>query len=250
MAGSSSKRRVLAAVAGALLVALAASDAPATNEGNERSEQRDTQSRNEQSRLNHIPIVTDDGRLVISRVVLIDARIVAVAEPSLGIEFESLDRADVSGIPLLGSLFAKPLSAGDFTPANRAGSVYLAGENTLAAVLDDGGDAGGRKVGVVNGEGFYEIAVESRILEVAPVDLGEFGTLPSVQTMIAGTASRETAVVLGGLTRTSVPEAGAKMPLLGDIPVLQSLFRGSVHERNNGQLMILIRPTIIIGEEE
>ena len=250
MAGSLSKRRALAAVVGALLAVLVVPDAAARNEDNERNEQRDTQSRNEQSRLNHIPIITDDGRLVISRVILIDERIVEVAEPSLGVEFESLDRADVSGIPLLGSLFAKPLSAGDFTPQNRVGSVYLAGENTLAAVLDDSGETGGRKVDVVNGGGFYQIAVESRILEVAPSDLGEFGALPSVQTMIAGTAPRETAIVLGGLTRTSVPEAGGKMPLLADIPVLKSLFRGSVHERTNGQLMILIRPTIIIDEEE
>ncbi|MGF1628859.1 MAG: hypothetical protein ACFCUT_05265 [Kiloniellaceae bacterium] len=250
MTGSLCKRRVLAAVVGALLVALAAPDAPARNEGGERNEPRDTQSRNEQSRLNHIPLITDDGRLAISRVILIRARIVEIAEPSLGVEIEGLDRADVSDIPLLGSLFAKPLSAGDFTPENRVGSVYLAGEDTLAAVLDGGGDAGGRKVGVVNGKGFYEIAVESRILEVAPSDLGDFGALPSVQTMIAGTAPRETTIVLGGLTRTSVPEAGGKMPLLADIPVLKRLFRGSVHERSNGQLMILIRPTIIIGEEE
>ena len=245
-------RRSVAALA-AFCLALAAGEGLANQDNNndrDRDEQRDTQSRHEQKPLGHIPLVIPGGRLDIERIVLIQTQIVEVSETSFGIDFESLDRVDVSDFPLLGGLFGKPLQADDLTEDNRVGAVYSAGADTLAVVLDDNLDISGNiKLSVVNGKGRYNLSQEPRILDIAPTDLGEFGALRSVQTVIEGIAPEGTTIVLGGLTRETVPETTDKVPVLGDIPVLQSLLRGSVHQLEQKELVVFIRPSIITGDE-
>jgi len=245
------ERRFAAAVAAALFLALAPPSALADKGGgNENAERRDTQSRHEQGRLSRIPLRTAAGEVYLDRIILIQARIVEVAETSAGVDFESLDRIDVSDVPLLGSLFDKPLAAGDLTDDNRVGAVYSAGDGTLAAVVDDSIDLSASNISVVNGKGRFVLTMRPRILDIAPSELADFGALPSVRTMITGTAPRDTAIVLAGLTHTSVPQTENTVPMLGDIPLLQGLFRGTVHQRDKKQLILFIRPSIIAGDEE
>jgi general secretion pathway protein D len=52
-------------------------------------------------------------------------------------------------------------------------------------------------------------------------------------------------VVLGGLIQDSVTSTEAKVPLLGDIPLLGSLFRYQTRERTKTNLMVFIRPHIL-----
>lgn len=220
---------------------------------NDRNEQRDTQSRNEQEGLSSIPLVTGDGLFDLRKVILIQTRFIHVTDTfsqGIGVDFDNLDRADVSDVPLLGSLFDKPLRGEDFTAQNRVGSVYRGADGTLVAVLDDAVDVAESDVSVVNGKGRYEIRMTPELAQVDPTELGELGTLGSVQSLVRGVAPRETSIVIGGLTRTSIPEGGSKVPLLNDIPVLQRLFRGAVHQGDDNELMILIKPSIIIQEEE
>jgi len=245
------ERRFAAAVVAVLFLALAPPGALADKGGgNENTERRDTQSRNEQKAVDRISLVTDAGDLIVLRIVLIDSRIVEVSQAADGVRFESLDRVDVSDIPLLGDLFGRPLRAGDLTDDNRVGAVYSAGDGTLAAVVDDSVDVGAMTISVVNGKGRFELLMPPQKAVIVPADLGEFGTLRSVQSVLAGAAPPETTMVLGGLTRTSVPQTENKVPVLGDIPVLQHLFRGTVHRREQNHLLLLIRPSIVAGEEE
>lgn len=173
-----------------------------------------------------------------------------VAEASFGVDFDNLDRVDVSDVPLFGSLFDRPLQAGDLTDANRVGAVYDAGDGTLAAVMDDDIDISDITISVVNGKGRFNFVMRPRVVETVPSALGAFGTLRSVQTTMAGAASHDTTLLLGGLTDRKVPAGEHKMPLLGDIPMLQSLFRGTVHQRDERELLILVKPSIIVREEE
>lgn len=219
------------------------------NPDQKQSEQPDGQSRHEQGTLYRIPLRTPAGEIYLDRMILIQARIVKVVDTSLGVEFESLDKVDVSGVPLIGGLFERPLQAGDLTEANRVGTVYDAGGGALAAVVGETADLRDVTISVVNDKGRFNLLMQPRPADAA-ADLGPLGTLRSVQTTMAGTASQDTTVVLGGLTRTSVPPGEHKLPVLGDIPLLQQLFRGTVHQRDRKELLVLIKPSVIVQEEE
>ncbi|MFN6969469.1 MAG: type II secretion system secretin GspD [Rheinheimera sp.] len=52
-------------------------------------------------------------------------------------------------------------------------------------------------------------------------------------------------VVLGGLIDEDVQESEAKVPLLGDIPILGALFRSTTTAKRKRNLMVFIRPTIM-----
>lgn len=247
-------------LAAALLVLLFAHQFPAAGfandngGGQDRSEQRDAQSRNERaSRMSHIPIRYSGGYFQAEILITIQTRFLHVTDNfsrELGIDFESLDRLDVSDVPLLGSLFDKPLRAEDFTEENRVGAVYRAADGTLVAVLDDDVEVGDSAISVVNGDGRYNILTPPKPAEGPLPDLGEFGSLRSVQTMLRGVATKETTIVLGGLTVSSAPDVTPGVPVLGDIPVLGRLFMGPVHEVKERELVILIKPTIVIQKEE
>ncbi|MDR0439512.1 MAG: type II secretion system secretin GspD [Candidatus Accumulibacter sp.] len=52
-------------------------------------------------------------------------------------------------------------------------------------------------------------------------------------------------VVLGGLIEDKVNESKFKVPLLGDVPFLGSLFRYETRDRSKVNLMVFLRPTIL-----
>lgn len=52
-------------------------------------------------------------------------------------------------------------------------------------------------------------------------------------------------IVLGGLIDDQVSEQSAKVPLLGDIPILGRLFRSDSTSKVKSNLMVFIRPTIV-----
>jgi Flp pilus assembly secretin CpaC len=161
------------------------------------------------------------------------------------VDFENLDRADVSDVPLFGGLFDKPLRGADLTEENRVGSVYRGADGTLVAVVDQAVAVPESEVSVVNGKGRYTISMKPELTEVDSAQLGELGEIGSIQTLVKGVAPRETSIVLSGLTATAAPKAEGNIPLLGDIPGLQKLFMGGVYEVDKDELVILIRPTIL-----
>lgn len=252
--GGVHRRGILAAILALPIVALGPAPAAANQEGgNDRNEQRDTQSRNEQESLNHIQLRFGDGGLFdVKYVFLIQSRFVHVTDTfskGIGVDFENLDRADVSDVPLLGSLFDKPLRGEDLTEENRVGSVYRGGDGTLVAVVDDAVNVADSEVSVVNGKGRYRISMKPELAEVDRAQLGELGDFVSVQNLVRGAAPRETSVVLSGLTTTSEPQVEGNVPLLKDIPGLRALLVGGMYEVEKAELVILVKPSIITGDE-
>lgn len=249
------QRALITAVPALLLALLPVPPVQATQQEQNRSEDRDGPSRNEVGRLSYIPLVTADGQVRIRRLVFIETRFIHVVETSgsadgFGVEFENLDKIDVSEVPFLGSVLGRSVSADDFTEEGRVGSVYDAGDGTLAAVMNGYELVVETRVSVVNGKGRFMVHVEPRIVETTPTDLGEFGALPSVRDALTQISLRDEAtVVLGGLTSEAVPEAANKVPWLGDIPVLQHLFRGTAHRGEDNELMIFIKPSVLVNEE-
>lgn len=56
-------------------------------------------------------------------------------------------------------------------------------------------------------------------------------------------------IVLGGLIRDDVQNGVRKVPLLGDIPVLGTLFRSTRASRTKQNLMVFLRPTILADNQ-
>ena len=52
-------------------------------------------------------------------------------------------------------------------------------------------------------------------------------------------------IVLGGLIQDDEQITVAKVPILGDIPVVGKLFQSKGNSRNKTNLMVFLRPTII-----
>ncbi|HAW62200.1 MAG TPA: type II secretion system protein GspD, partial [Pseudomonas sp.] len=52
-------------------------------------------------------------------------------------------------------------------------------------------------------------------------------------------------IVLGGLIQDDVTRTNAKVPLLGDIPLLGALFRSTQETHVKRNLMVFLRPTVI-----
>jgi hypothetical protein len=152
-------------------------------------------------------------------------------------------------VPVLSSLFGDALRAEDLNEDNRVGAVYGTGDGGLAAIIDDAVQAGESEVSVVNGKYRYTLTRAPQPADPAAVDLGDLGKLPSVRQAVTGQLPDGTAIVLRGLTATTVPQVDGKVPVLSDIPGLQALFRGTVHERDK-ELIFFVRPSIIAGDEE
>ena len=56
-------------------------------------------------------------------------------------------------------------------------------------------------------------------------------------------------VVLGGLRKRTVSQDVSKIPLLGDIPILGTLFSDVSEEVETNELIIFITPKIIVEEQ-
>lgn len=246
-------RSALGPMLAAALIALAfapGGPASARQEGRDQDRDRDTQSRHELQQLQRIPLVLrGGGRADISELVVIRSRFITISRTRFGVDVESLDKVDLGEVPLLSSLFGDALRAEDLNEDNRVGAVYGTGGGTLAAFIDDDAAAEGAEVSVVNGKYRYTLARAPEATDPAAVDLGDLGALTSVQQAVAGEAPAATTLVLRGLTTTTVPQVDGKVPVLSDIPGLQALFRGTVHERDK-ELIFFVRPSIIAGDEE
>jgi len=51
--------------------------------------------------------------------------------------------------------------------------------------------------------------------------------------------------VVGGLTREDTGETVSKIPLLGDIPIIQHLFRSVTDNKAESTLYVFIRPVVL-----
>jgi len=56
-------------------------------------------------------------------------------------------------------------------------------------------------------------------------------------------------VVIGGLIQDTVNDGVSKVPGLGDLPLIGSLFRYNTRTRNKTNLMVFLRPTVLRSAE-
>ena len=242
------QRPFIAAALAAVLLALAPVAAQANPENrNKDSEKRDGHSRNESGELGHLPLVFGNDRFMrIVQVVVLLQTVTYVSTTAFGVDFESDDRI---GMPFLGGLFGKTYDADSFTEENRVGSVFRDGDDKLAVVLTGDSALDGYKIVVFNGKGHYEIRERPKIVDISPTSLVDLGAIPSMQQLIRGQAAMETVQLLAGLISGKAPETESKVPVLGDLPLLGSLFVGTAHKDDEKNLMLMIRPSLVMGDD-
>ncbi|MGD1880363.1 MAG: hypothetical protein ACFB13_23025 [Kiloniellaceae bacterium] len=243
------ERRFIAAALALLLAVSAPAGALANQNGNnDDNERRDTQSRHETGPLNHLPLVFADQRFMnVVRVVVMLRTVTYVSAAAFGIDFESTDRVGIDGLPVSGGLFEKTYRADDFTSDNRIGSVFRDGDDTMAVVLAGDTPLDGQRIVVFNGKGQYTVRERPKITDISPSQLTDLGALPTMQQLLRGQAAKETVQMLTGLLLDPAPETNT--PALADMPLLRQQFIGTAHEGDDDTLLIMIRPSLVMGDE-
>jgi general secretion pathway protein D len=100
----------------------------------------------------------------------------------------------------------------------------------------------------INEGGNLRLEIEQEISSIAPTSQGVNAVdLITNKRSIKSTILAEDGqvIVLGGLIQDDVTQADAKVPLLGDIPLLGRLFRSTKETRIKRNLMVFLRPTVI-----
>ena len=98
----------------------------------------------------------------------------------------------------------------------------------------------------------------SVILEIKQEVSGVVGPLTGTADLITNKRSIETTVlvdnnqmiVLGGLNEDDLQESISRVPILGSIPLVGRLFRSSAESRVQRNLMVFLRPTILIDSAD
>lgn len=105
---------------------------------------------------------------------------------------------------------------------------------------------------VINEEGFITMKVKPEVS-----DLKEYKSIDSKNIPIITTSEAETQVmikdgatiVLAGLMKDKQVKSLSKVPVLGDIPLLGALFRSKTDTTTKTELVILLTPYIVTGDE-
>lgn len=106
----------------------------------------------------------------------------------------------------------------------------------------------------INADGLVLMQIDQAIDELGDeVEIAGGGKVPKTRsrTLSAEVAVRNgESVLLGGYIRSSGSESHAGVPLLKDIPLLGYLFRSNDRSRDRSELMVLMRPIVLMDPEE
>jgi len=105
----------------------------------------------------------------------------------------------------------------------------------------------------VNKDGFISMKIRPEVSAATRSFEKQDGTkVPIVETSEAETSvlvKDGVTIILGGLIKNEVTKTVNRVPLLGDIPFLGSLFRHSTSQTKKNELVIFLTPRIISGSE-
>lgn len=101
----------------------------------------------------------------------------------------------------------------------------------------------------VNGDGTITMTLNPQVTDTGNVITGPDGTqIPEQRSQSLFTQRRvangET-IVVGGFIRKNDSTSITKIPILGDLPIVGSLFRGTTNQTEDRELLIFVTPTII-----
>lgn len=147
------------------------------------------------------------------------------------------------------------------TVSGQEANVFVGRQRFLSTPVEvprpDGG-GGGRQINFVDAGIFLQLTPytggEGEIIADVNLEIGVFGALdaltrlPEKTTRRANTTVRvrdgET-IIIGGLTQNEERVVRNKIPILGDLPLLGSLFRHTVRRKDQTELVIFITPHLL-----
>lgn len=249
--------RKLLAIGTALWLAVGVAGAAADqNEGNQKERQGRDLGAGKQILINprFIPIVrTDLTHLEIDWIALANGRKTIIADASQGLRQDDQDRLDLSFIPFLGAATQSRYTAADVAPATRVGSAWFV-DRSLFVALDPARAAivDRMQIVVLNDTWSYTLQIPAKVIEFDktpafdPIrDLPVFRDFAETKVILPEAQS----LLIGGLDTAGAEERARKIPGLSDIPTLNRLFVGSAHQTDRKNLIILIRPSIIVSDD-
>lgn len=95
-------------------------------------------------------------------------------------------------------------------------------------------------------EGFIHMRVEVQVSKIVPTNrtTGPPDTSVQTATTVIKARNNET-VVIGGLINENISDVEEKVPLLGDLPLIGGLFRGSKKVSEKVELVVFLTPSIV-----
>ena len=106
----------------------------------------------------------------------------------------------------------------------------------------------------INADGLVLMQIDQAIDELGDeVEIAGGGKVPKTRsrTLSAEVAVRNgESILLGGYIRSAGAESHAGVPVLKDVPLLGYLFRSNNRSRDRSELMVLMRPTVLVDPEE
>ncbi|MCU0723007.1 MAG: type II secretion system secretin GspD [Planctomycetes bacterium] len=108
----------------------------------------------------------------------------------------------------------------------------------------------------INPDGLVRMAIQPEVSEVAPksegVPISEGAVAPVFVTSTAQTTvsiKDGYTVIIGGLIRDRISVSESKVPIIGDIPLLNLLFNSTSTEITKTELMIFLTPVVVRNQE-
>jgi type II secretory pathway component GspD/PulD (secretin) len=105
----------------------------------------------------------------------------------------------------------------------------------------------------INEDGFIDLKLKTEVSSVIDTLITPTGNqIPIVDTSLAETNAlikNGTTLVIGGLRREEKTEVVKRVPFISSIPIVGLLFQKSSNQKDITELLIMITPTIITGEQ-
>lgn len=237
-------RKLLAAVMVAAVLALPApGPALANPERSHDNSQRDGQSRYEVAPFDYLPLVmASQVKLRIAMMVVMMQSWTYQLMMASGVDPTSQNRVGLGS--LFGGVFARTYSADDFLKSLEVGSVYQAGEDTIAVALKDDLRLEDYRVIVFNGDYQYDIRDRPVLRQVDRQQLAELGVLTMVQSLLNHTLAPDGVRMVAGFE--TADDGSLAAPQLHDLPALRKLKIGKVYIGGDNTLLVAIPPAIVL----
>ena len=211
----------------------------------QKNEQRDGQSRYEVAPYNYLPLVlANQYRLRIAMMVIMMQSWTYSLLMQAGVEQVSQNRVGLGG--LFGGIFAQTYSAENFVKSLEVGSVYRAGDDTIAVAMKDDLRLEDYRVIVFNGDYQYDISDRPTLRQIERARLAQFGMLTVVQSLLSHTLAPEGVWQVAGFDTAA--DGTPIAPQLHDLPALRQLMIGKVYRGSNNTLLVVIPPAIVLDK--
>lgn len=218
----------------------------------------------EEQLLYNLPLRAGTRPLFISQIFILGMTRLRLLRTATGVEQRNENRLGLGSVPLLGALTRQTYGPQDFTANNRIGASYAEGDSLFIYLFPEfSADPQARQIVFMNLShsfmlrGSFEDNNLAAMRTLMPTFCAAQTTRRAIEARLSGKQQATVTVgipdmdslVMGNLVRHD-PQTKSTIPALSDIPVLNRLFTGHLHSAADNQLMVVIRPSVAMGDGE